>query len=114
MRFYFTSQDANLTKAGAQGGCGVTAAEVLLVTHWQNVLSYQFEFHLENHGDYVYIFPDGRKAGAKNMPRFYFAGGKQGTFDNAEDLKSKVMTDVRNVVTNNYALFAAMHQRFYA
>lgn len=113
MRFYFTSDDKMLKAPASQGGCGVTAEEITAVTVWQQNFTYQFEFHLENHGSYVYIFPDGRRAGQKDMPRFYFADGRMGMFDNDESLVPGVRSDVRAVVNGNRALFASMHGRFY-
>lgn len=113
MRFYFLHNDKNLKAPAGQGGCGVTDQEILEVKVWQNNMSYQFEFHLENHGPYVYVFPDGRRAGQRDMPRFYFGGGRVGLFDNEESVPSAAQTDVETVVNANRALFAQMHARFY-
>ena len=113
MRFYFLSNDRNLFLPANQGGCGVTEEELRGIQRWQNDLTYQFEFHLENHGPYVYIFPDGRRAGQKDMPRYYFGGGKAGEFDNEASLSSSVQSDVEAVVDANRDLFAAIHGRFY-
>lgn len=113
MRFYFVHDDKYLLRPAPQGGCGVTAEEIEAIEVWQQVLTYQFEFHLENHGPYVYIFPDGRNAGQKKMPRYYFGGGRVGTFDNEESLLPGVQADVKAVVDANRDLFEAMHSRFY-
>ena len=113
MRFQFLQDDKNLTKAGKLGGCGLTAQEIESVTRWQNNLTYEFELHLENHGPYIYIFPEDRKPGQKNMPRYYFGGGKAGEFDNDKDLKSAVKTDLKAVVDGNIEIFKKIHDRFY-
>ena len=113
MRFYFIHNDKFLLLPAEQGGCGVTDEEIKAIKVWQNNFGYQFEFHLENHGPYVYIFPDGRRAGQKDMPRFYFDGGRKGYFDNEESLSSAIQKDVEAVVRSNYGLFAKMHGRFY-
>lgn len=113
MRFDFRPDDRYLFLPAKQGGCGVTEEELRGITRWQNNMSYQFEFHLENHGPYVYIFPDGRRAGERDMPRYYFGGGRVGRFDNEESLKSAVQADVSAVVDANRDLFSAMHGRFY-
>lgn len=113
MRFYFNHDDVNLRRPAPQGGCGVTDEELLAIQVWQMVHSYQFEFHLENHGPYVYIFPDGRAAGQRRMPRYYFGGGRVGTFDNDGDLQPGVKRDVKAVVDGNRDLFGRMHERFF-
>jgi hypothetical protein len=113
MRFYFLPNDDNLLKTASQGGCGVTDSELKGVKTWQRELGYKFEFHLENHGPYVYIFPDGRNAGAKNMPRFSFGGGRKGKFDSDASLNASIRSDVEAVVSANYGLFESMHSRFY-
>lgn len=113
MRFYFLHNDEYLRRPASQGGCGVTEEEIRDVTVWQNDRSYQFEFHLENHGPYVYIFPDGRRAGQPDMPRYYFGGGRRGMFDNEKSISAAVQRDVSAVVGGNMELFGRMHARFY-
>ncbi|WP_377704342.1 hypothetical protein [Pseudoduganella sp. UC29_71] len=113
MRFYFLHNDKMLTTPASQGGCGVTDQEIREITVWQNNMDYKFELHLENHGPYVYIFPDGRRAGQKNMPRYSFGGGRVSTFDSDDSLTAGIRADVRAVVDNNLALFARIHERFY-
>src|SRR4029077_3961174 len=105
MRFSVTREDKMLKLPASQGGCGVTAEEITAVTVWQKNFTYQFEFYLEKHGTYVYIFSYGRRGGQKDMPRFYFAGGRMGMFDNDESLVSGVKSDVTAVVNGNRALF---------
>lgn len=113
MRFYFLSSDRNLLLPASQGGCGVTEEELQEIKTWQNDMTYQFEFHLENHGPYVYVFPDGRRAGQRDMPRYYFGGGRVGKFDNEGSLSASIQSDVKAVVDANRDLFATMHGRFY-
>lgn len=109
MKFQFFRNDKNLGKATNQDGCGLSAAELLLITEQGNA-DYEFCYHTGYHGTgeshYVYI----REAGSvqkTGCSRVFINGEKAGQCENTAKLKTKLVTDACDTVSAqaNNALF---------
>lgn len=95
MKFQFYRNDKSLAKPLKEDGCGLSAAELLLITEQGNP-DYEFCYHTGYHGKgdghYVYI----REAGSvqkTGCSRVFINGDKAGQCENTAELKKKLVTD---------------------
>ncbi len=116
MKFQFYRNDKNLGKPAKEDGCGLSVAELLLITEQGNG-DYEFCYHTGYHGKgeahYVYI----REAGSvqkTGCSRIFINGEKAGQCENDAKLKAKLVSDACATViaaaNNAYFLRIAKNQ----
>ena len=108
MNFTFEKGNPTLTREIKLAGCGLRESDLTGVTVWQRE-DFKFGMHTGYHGrdgnHYIYVYVGDAPAG--DTPRVFVDGKKAGQYEggSAGGMKTKHITDAKNVVSNNKALF---------